>query len=105
MTPVRPESEAPRSRVKHSTIEPLRSLFQACVNPVMLVGQISVPNKNTVMFLQEHNKSFMGSLHSMNFYFSVTQEKQYHFIMLMKTAWTQILMKPDDLDLHCFQKV
>ena len=27
MTPVRPEPAAPRSRVKHSTTEPLRSLY------------------------------------------------------------------------------
>ena len=30
MTPVRLESAAPRSRVKHSTTEPLRSLSRVC---------------------------------------------------------------------------
>ena len=34
MTPVRLEPAAPRSRVKHSTTEPLRSLKVFCIKPL-----------------------------------------------------------------------
>ena len=47
MTPVRLEPAAPRSRVKHSTTEPLRSLFpQILFKMLTIAAQSELPNNH-----------------------------------------------------------
>ena len=54
MTPVRLEPAAPRSRVKHSTTEPLRSHIKGCVYDSYLLIRVRKRKKNIFLFLKQN---------------------------------------------------
>ena len=72
MTPVRLEPTAPRSRVKHSTTEPLRSLLlsydvasgndiTACIEidkPLVVYILVTIYNDNSVYIMQSQSSSW-----------------------------------------------
>ena len=64
MTPVRLEPVAPRSRVKHSTTEPLRSLITHIIEPVHEISNNVVSATNKASDQPAHTRSLIRAFAS-----------------------------------------